>query len=33
MNTYETFDNYNFDNGKAFEIVETTSTAPATLRA
>lgn len=25
MNTYETFDNYNFDNGKAFEIVETTS--------
>lgn len=25
MNIYETFDNYNFDNGKAFEIVETTS--------
>ena len=25
MNTYEIFDNYNFDNGKAFEIVETTS--------
>ena len=25
MNTYEKFDNYSFDNGKAFEIVETTS--------
>lgn len=25
MSTYETFDNYNFDNGKDFEIVETTS--------
>ena len=25
MNTYEKLDNYNFDNGKAFEIVETTS--------
>lgn len=25
MNTYETFDNYNYDNDKAFEIVETTS--------
>lgn len=25
MNTYETFDNYKFDNGTAFEIVETTS--------